>query len=74
MDREVMRRSYRENREERMRRMNAGIKERRRRKEADCEETRIWLEVEDPERWRRIEANHIAAAPVIMSTWVSKSR
>jgi hypothetical protein len=74
MDREVTRRSYRENREERMRRMNAGIKERRRRKEADCEETRIWLEVEDPERWRRIEANHIAAAPVIMSTWVSKSR
>ena len=74
MDREVMRRSYRKNREERMRRMNAGIKERRRRKEADCEETRIWLEVEDPERWRRIEANHIAAAPVIMSTWVSKSR
>ena len=74
MDREVTRRSYRENREERMRRMNAGIKERRRRKEANCEETRIWLEVEDPERWRRIEANHIAAAPVIMSTWVSKSR
>jgi hypothetical protein len=49
--------------------MNAGIKERRRRREANCEETRIWLEAEDPERWRRIEANHIAAAPIIMSTW-----
>ena len=54
--------------------MNAGIKERRRRREADCEETRIWLEAENPERWRRIEANHIAADSIIMPTWVSKSR
>ena len=31
--------------------MNAGIKERRRRREVDCEEMRIWLEAENPERW-----------------------
>jgi hypothetical protein len=55
VDREVTRRKYRENREDRRRRMNAGIKERRRRREADCEETRIWLVAEDPERCRRIE-------------------